>query len=43
MPQVELNTPAPDFVLSDFYGKNVQLSGYQNSENVVIVFNLGFN
>jgi peroxiredoxin len=42
MPQVELNTPAPDFTLTDLHGNPVSLSDYRNSNNVVLVFNRGF-
>lgn len=42
MPQVELNTQAPDFELADFSGKLVHLSDYNGRSNVVLVFNRGF-
>jgi len=42
MPQVSLNTPAPDFTLNDFTGKPVRLSDFQGKANVLLVFNRGF-
>jgi peroxiredoxin len=41
MPQVALNTPAPDFELSDYKGKPVHLSELRG-HNVLLVFNRGF-
>ena len=41
MPQVALNTPAPDFELTDYNGKPVRLSDYRG-RNVLLVFNRGF-
>jgi peroxiredoxin len=40
--RVELNQPAPDFTLTDFKGKEVRLSDFQNRQNVLLVFNRGF-
>jgi peroxiredoxin len=40
--RVELNTPAPDFVLTDFEGNEVRLSDFQDKKNVLLVFNRGF-
>jgi peroxiredoxin len=42
MSRVELNQPAPDFALTDFNGKEVRLSDFQNKKNVLLVFNRGF-
>ena len=42
MPQVELNSPAPDFVLPDYLGNPVRLSDFRGQENVLLVFNRGF-
>ena len=42
MSRVELNTPAPDFTLTDFTGQTVQLSAFQGQKNVLLVFNRGF-
>jgi peroxiredoxin len=42
MPQVALNTPAPDFSLADFTGKIVRLSDFRGKTNILLVFNRGF-
>ena len=42
MSKVELNTPAPDFTLTDFQGNEVSLSDFRGSKNVLLVFNRGF-
>jgi peroxiredoxin len=42
MPRVELNTPAPNFTLSDFGGNPLALSDFKNTKNVLLVFNRGF-
>jgi len=42
MPKVEINAPTPDFTLVDLDGKEVSLSDYKGSKNVVLVFNRGF-
>jgi peroxiredoxin len=42
MPSISLNTPAPDFTLSDFSGKAVSLSDFRAKANVVLVMNRGF-
>ncbi len=42
MSRVELNTPAPDFTLTDFTGKSVSLADFRNKKNVLVVFNRGF-
>jgi len=40
--KVEINTPAPEFELTDFNGRTVHLSDYRGEKNVVLVFNRGF-
>jgi peroxiredoxin len=42
MPQIKLNTPAPDFTLQDLEGKSVHLSDFKGVKNVILVFNRGF-
>lgn len=42
MPQVSLNTPAPNFTLEDFRGEPVSLADFQGKSNVLLVFNRGF-
>lgn len=42
MSKVELNTPAPDFTLTDFNANEVSLSDFRVSKNVLLVFNRGF-
>jgi len=42
MPQVALNTPAPDFALEDFRGTTIRLSDFSGQANVLLVFNRGF-
>jgi peroxiredoxin (alkyl hydroperoxide reductase subunit C) len=42
MPQVELNTPAPDFTLKDYKGRPITLSGFEGDQHVLLVFNRGF-
>jgi len=42
MPQVSLNTPAPNFTLQNFRGDTVSLSDFQGKSNVLLVFNRGF-
>ena len=42
MPQVSLNTPAPDFTLQDFQGNLVSMSHFKDKQNVLLVFNRGF-
>jgi peroxiredoxin len=41
MAKVTLNTPAPDFELTDYAGRRVRLSDYRG-RNVLLVFNRGF-
>ncbi len=42
MSRISLNTPAPDFSLPDFSGKEVRLSDFRGKNHVVLVFNRGF-
>jgi peroxiredoxin len=42
MSRAELNTPAPDFTLTDFHGREVRLSDFHGKKNVLLVFNRGF-
>lgn len=42
MPQVPLNTPAPDFALVDFKGQPVRLADFRGNTHVLLVFNRGF-
>ncbi len=42
MAQVELNTPAPDFLLNNFKDENVKLSDFKGEKNVFLVLNRGF-
>jgi len=42
MPQVKLNTLAPDFELEDFQGQKMRLADYRGQKNVLLVFNRGF-
>jgi peroxiredoxin len=41
MSKVFINSPAPDFELTDISGKPVRLSDYRG-RNVLLVFNRGF-
>jgi peroxiredoxin len=43
MSQVQLDTPAPDFTLTDFQGQEIRLSDYYGHKHVFLVFNRGFN
>jgi len=43
MPKVSLNTPAPEFSLTDFTNKPVNLSDFRSQSHVVLVFNRGFS
>jgi len=43
MARVSINKHAPDFELSNFEGKTIRLSDFQNKTNIVLVFNRGFN
>ncbi len=42
MPKVSLNTPAPDFTLTNFTCQTVRLSDFRGKSHVVLVFNRGF-
>jgi len=43
MPKVEMNTPAPDFSLTDYQGNPIRLSDFRGKSNVLLVFNRGFS
>lgn len=40
--KIELNTPAPDFTLTDYRGQEFTLSDLNGEKNVLLVFNRGF-
>jgi peroxiredoxin len=42
MPQITLNTPAPDFALRNFQGEIVRLSDFKEQSKILLVFNRGF-
>jgi peroxiredoxin len=42
MSKVAINTPAPDFELTDAAGKPIRLSDFCGKANVLLVFNRGF-
>jgi peroxiredoxin len=42
MPEVSLNTPAPNFSLKNFAGETVSLVDFAGKANVLLVFNRGF-
>lgn len=42
MPQVALNTPAPNFTLKNFRGEMIRLSDFLGKAHVLLVFNRGF-
>ncbi len=42
MSEVALNVPAPDFALDDFRGERVTLAQFKGQQNVLLVFNRGF-
>jgi peroxiredoxin len=42
MSRAELNKPAPNFTLTDFKGREFNLSDRQGKKNVLLVFNRGF-
>jgi len=42
MSKATINTPAPDFELTDFTGKTLRLSDFRGKANVLLVFNRGF-
>jgi len=43
MSRVTLDSPAPDFTLEDFRGKEITLSELAGTSHVVLVFNRGFS
>jgi len=42
MPRIEINTPAPKFIIADFQGQIINISDYRGKQNVLLVFNRGF-
>lgn len=42
MPRVSLNTPAPDFTLTNYQGETFRLSDLHGTSHVLLVFNRGF-
>jgi peroxiredoxin len=42
MPQVTLNTPAPNFTLQNFQGETIHLSDFLGKAHVLLVFNRTF-
>lgn len=42
MPQVSINTPAPDFALTDYKGEPFRLSDLLGKYDVLLVFNRTF-
>ena len=42
MAQIEINSPAPNFTLSDYQGSEVALSQFKGKQHVLLVFNRGF-
>ena len=42
MSKVNINTPAPEFTLQDYHGNLVSLSHFKHKQNVLLVFNRGF-
>ena len=42
MPQLSLNTPAPDFILVDFKGQSFHLADFRGNAHILLVFNRGF-
>ena len=42
MSKLQVTVEAPDFVLNDFQGQEVALSGFRDRRNVLLVFNRGF-
>jgi peroxiredoxin len=42
MSRAELNKPAPNFALTDFNGREINLTDFQNKKNILLVFNRGF-
>ena len=42
MPQVSINTPAPDFALTDYKGQLFRLSDLHGKSDVLLIFNRTF-
>ncbi|HEX7432554.1 MAG TPA: hypothetical protein VF326_02770 [Anaerolineaceae bacterium] len=42
MPQVSINTLAPNFTLLNYQGEPVRLSDFNGKSNILLVFNRGF-
>lgn len=42
MARIEINKPAPDFILPDSNGKEFRLSQFKGEKNVYLVLNRGF-
>jgi len=42
MPKVQIDQPAPDFILDDFNGTPYKLSTRRGHSHVILVFNRGF-
>jgi peroxiredoxin len=42
MSRAELNKPAPNFTLTDFHGREINLTDFKSKKNVLLVFNRGF-
>jgi len=42
MSRAELNKPAPNFTLTDFTGRKINLTDFQGEKNILLVFNRGF-
>jgi peroxiredoxin len=42
MSRAELNKPAPNFTLTDFTGREINLTDFQDKKNILLVFNRGF-
>lgn len=42
MPKVQLNTPSPDFTLTNYDGQSYNLSDFRNEKLVLLIFNRGF-
>ncbi len=42
MSKLQIHIEAPDFTLHDFTGKEISLSDYRDTNNVLLVFNRGF-
>lgn len=42
MPKIAISSPAPDFTLTDFRGRVINLSDFLGKSHVLLVFNRGF-